>query len=218
VKPDQAPPEPRQEDGGLSPQKQPLKGSSTVLGLKLLPGERVIYFRKIDGSPTLVILGLFGLALLLMGLVGVRAAVGHDGVDAGMLVGSLVMALVGLGLVVVAVAGARRTSSQAQVVTTLRLIEVSGPGARRGVSLDDVWDLRAQRENAHLLTMAASALSDTETSTMAPSYWSGATRILMMDGGFSLRSPEPEVLGPFLARCVQVSGFVDRCAEVHYEP
>jgi hypothetical protein len=218
VNPGEAPPAQGQKDGGSPPQKQALNRSPTVLGLKLLPGERVIYFRKLDGSPPSVILGLFGLALLLMGLVGVRAAVGHDGVDGGMLVGSLLMALVGLGLVVVSVAAARRTSSQAQVVTTQRLIEISGPAARRGVSLDDVWDLRTQRENAHLLTMAASALSDPETSTMAPSYWSGATRILMMDGGFSPRSPEPEVLGPFLARCVQVSGFVERCAEVHYEP
>jgi hypothetical protein len=209
-------PEQRQEHGEQSPREQASSGPPTVLGLKLVPGERVIYFHKLDHPGSQLILGLLGVPCALLGILGVMAGASGT-VDGGLIGGGALTALVGLGLIFVAALSGRGSTS-AHVVTTQRVIAISGPGARRGVSLEDVWDLRAERQGGSLLRMAVEALHDSDSPTMAPSYWNGATSILMMDGGFALRTPEPTVLGPFLARCLQMPGFADRCAGVPYEP
>lgn len=207
----------RHAPGSRSSREQASPCSPTVLGLKLLPEERVIYFHKLESTGAESIFGLLGGPLVVLGMIGVM--VGASGrPDEVLLCGGSLMALVGLGLLVLLFT--EKGSTRAHVVTTQRVIAISGPGAERGVSLEDAWDLRAARvgRRAGLSSVAGEASGESDAPTTSPSYWVGATRILMMDGSFELTTPEPMVLGPFLAQCLEATGFAERCAGVPYEP
>jgi hypothetical protein len=208
---------PRPAGEAWSARDQASPCSPTVLGLKLLPGERVIYFHKLENPGAQSNLELLGGPLVVLGMLGVMAGAGGQP-DGALLGGGSLVALVGLGLLVLLFTG--KGSTQAHVVTTRRVIAISGPGAQRGVSLEDAWDIEAERAGGAvgLVSTAVEPMRDSDAPTMTPAYWIGASRILMMDGAFALATPEPMVLGPFLARCLQSPGFAERCAGVPYEP
>jgi molecular chaperone DnaK len=207
------------------PQQQTSNGPPTVLGLKLMPGERVIYFLGAPRAKTardmvgaalgfvaLLAVCLGGVLLLLVVALGMLK-VKYDGT-------TLWQLAVPASVIVFLWATISSWRSPAQVVTTQRLIEFTG-GRSRGVPLGDVRDLESDRRWWHgkrnVFSLATAALGDSLVDPCEPRYWAGATCVLLMRRRFRWKTHKPQVLGPFLAKCIIVPGFVDRCATVPYE-
>jgi len=120
-----------------------------------------------------------------------------------------------------------RWNPMAQIVTTQRVIEISGKGVPSWFPLADAADLNAERQNTGggggLIGMAvvavANSLADNK-SKLETSYWKRTQAILVIGRSgarFKMKTREPLVLGPFLARCVLYPGSAEQVASVPYE-
>ncbi len=186
--------------------QQAASGPPTVCGVQLQPGERVIYFYKPSYTGDKVamwILGVIFVPVFLIGLIFIYLAVTME-----------------------------QRNPKAQIITSQRVIEVSGKGVPSWFPFADAMDVTAERQkNANvgggLLGMAIGAAVSAIANSMAEnkskmeaSYWRRtiAINLLGRSGGrFRMQSREPLVVGPFLARCVLEPGSSEMAAPVPYE-
>ena len=96
-------------------------GAPSVMGVPLQPGERVVYFFKPSYTADKVVYIIVGVMLLIV--------------------------LFGIIFIVLALLVDSR-NPRAQIVTNMRVIEVSGKGVPRWMPLGDAMDLTAERQQA----------------------------------------------------------------------
>jgi hypothetical protein len=189
---------------------QASNGPPTVCGVQILPAERVIYFHKPTYTADKVAMWICGVILLPVFLIG--------------------LIFIYLALTV------EKRNPLAQIITNQRVIEVSGKGVPSWFPLSDALDVTAERQrNAAyagrgggllgvLIVAAVSAIANKIAegkAKMDPSYWrrTVAINILGRSGArFRLATRQPQVIGPFLARCVLEPGSAEMAAPVPYEP
>ncbi len=191
---------------GGGAQMQGASGPATVCGVQLQPGERVIYFHKPSYTGDKVAMWILGVVFLVM--------------------------IIGLIFIYLAVTTDQR-NPRAQIITNQRVIEVSGKGVPSWFPFHDAMDVTAERQkNANvgggLLGMAIGAAVSAIANSMAenkskmePKYWARtiAINVLGRSGArFRMQTRQPQVVGPFLARCVLEPGSSEMAAPVPYEP
>ncbi len=181
-------------------------GAPTVMGVQLAPGERVIYFHKPNYQTDKIVLWVFGILFLivLIGIIFIVLAVIHDS-----------------------------RNPRAQIVTTQRVIEISGKGVPSWIPLADAVDVDAERQQATnagggliglaigaAITAVANSIAN-KKSKMEPNFWKRTIAILVVGRSgqrFRMQTRQPLVLGPFVARCVLEPGSADMAAAIPYEP
>jgi hypothetical protein len=175
-------------------------GAPTVLGVQLLPGERVIYYHEPNYTVEKVVLWVFGVLFLvvIIGLIFIIMVLLHD-----------------------------RWNPKAQIVTNQRVIEISGKGVPSWFPLGEACDLNAERQNTGggggLIGMAVVAVVNSladNKSKMETSYWKRTQAIIVIGRSgsrFKMKTREPLVLGPFLARVVLMPGSAEQCPSVPYQ-
>lgn len=185
---------------------QSTSGPATVCGVQLQPGERVIYFYKPSYTGDKVAMWIFGVLFLVV--------------------------IVGLIFIYLAVTVEQR-NPKAQIITNQRVIEVSGKGVPSWLPFSDAMDVTAERQRntnvgGGLLGMAIGAAVSAIANSMAenkskmePKFWARtiAINVLGRSGArFRMQTRQPQVVGPFLARCVLEPGSSEMAAPVPYEP
>jgi hypothetical protein len=191
------------------PQGAPMQSASgppTVCGVQLQPGERVIYFYKPSYTGDKVAMWILGVLFLVV--------------------------IIGLIFIYLAVTTEQR-NPKAQIITNQRVIEVSGKGVPSWFPFADAMDVTAERQKNQnvgggLLGMAIGAAVSAIANSMAenkskmePKYWARtiAINVLGRSGArFRMQTRQPQVVGPFLARCVLEPGSSEMAAPVPYEP
>ncbi|MEO7327294.1 MAG: hypothetical protein ABI193_01865 [Minicystis sp.] len=181
-------------------------GAPTVMGVQLAPGERVIYFHKPNYQTDKIVLWVFGVLFLivLIGIIFIILAVLHDS-----------------------------RNPRAQIVTTQRVIEISGKGVPSWIPIADAVDVDAERQQATnggggliglaigaAITAVANSIAN-KKSKMEPNFWKRTIAILVMGRSgqrFRMQTRQPLVLGPFVARCVLEPGSSEMAASIPYEP
>jgi hypothetical protein len=191
--------------GGGAPM-QGATGPATVCGVQLQPGERVIYFYKPSYTGDKVAMWILGVLFLVV--------------------------IIGLIFIYLAVTTEQR-NPKAQIITNQRVIEVSGKGVPSWFPFNDAMDVTAERQKntnvgGGLLGMAIGAAVSAIANSMAenkskmePKYWARtiAINVLGRSGArFRMQTRQPQVVGPFLARCVLEPGSSEMAAPVPYEP
>ena len=186
--------------------QQASNGPTTVCGVQLQPGERVIYFYKPSYTGDKIAMWIVGVLFLVV--------------------------LIGLIFIYLAVTTEQR-NPRAQIITNQRVIEVSGKGVPSWFPFSDAMDVTAERQKntnvgGGLLGMAIGAAVSAIANNMAEnkskmeaSFWKRtiAINILGRSGArFRMQSRQPLVVGPFLARCVLEPGSSEMAAPVPYEP
>ena len=187
-------------------QMQSASGPPTVCGVQLQPGERVIYFYKPSYTGDKIAMWVLGVLFLVV--------------------------VIGLIFIYLAVTTEQR-NPKAQIITNQRVIEVSGKNVPSWFPFADAMDITAERQkNANvgggLLGMAIGAAVSAIANSMAenkskmePKYWSRtiAINVLGRSGArFRMQTRQPQVVGPFLARCILEPGSSEMAAPVPYEP
>jgi hypothetical protein len=180
-------------------------GAPTVLGVPLQPGERVVYFYKPSYTVDKVVYWILGVLLL--------------------------VCLIGILFIVLAMLVDSR-NPRAQIVTTLRVIEINGKGVPNWVALSDATDLTAERQRSNaggggLIGLAISAAVNAVANSMAeknskmtPSYWKRtiAIHVVGRTQRMKMMTRQPLQLGPLLARCIFEPGAAHRAPAVAYDP
>ena len=187
-------------------QMQSASGPPTVCGVQLQPGERVIYFYKPSYTGDKVAMWIVGVLLLVL--------------------------IIGLIFIYLAVTTEQR-NPKVQIITNQRVIEVSGKGVPSWFPFADAMDVTAERQKntnvgGGLLGMAIGAAVSAIANSMAenkskmePKYWARtiAINVLGRSGArFRMQTRQPQVVGPFLARCILEPGSSEMAAPVPYEP
>ena len=177
-----------------------------MMGVPLQPGERVVYFFKPSYTADKVAYIIVGVMLLVV--------------------------LFGILFIVLALLVDSR-NPRAQIVTNMRIIEVSGKGVPTWMPLGDAMDLTAQRQQGSYggggligaaIGAAVSAIANSmaeKKSKMEPSYWKRTIAIALVGRSgqrLKIMTRQPQVLGPFLARCIFEPGAVERVGPVAYDP
>jgi hypothetical protein len=185
---------------------QASSGPPTVLGVQLQPGERVIYFHKPSYTADKIGLWVAGVLMLII--------------------------VIGIIFIVLALLVDSR-NPRAQIVTNLRVIEISGKGVPSWFPLGDAADLEAKRQSGGyygggliggLIGGAISAIANSmadKNPKLETSYWKRTLAILVIGRSgarFEMKTREPLVLGPFLARCILQPGSAEQVGTVAYEP
>jgi hypothetical protein len=179
-------------------------GPPTVMGVQLQPGERVLYFFKPSYTADKVVYWILGVLLVWM--------------------------LVGIIFIVLALLVDSR-NPKAQIVTNMRVIEVSGKGVASFIPLGDIADLTPERQKANaggggLIGLAISAAVNAvannmaeKNSKMTPDFWKRTIAIQIVGRSQRLRiaTREPLKLGPLLARAVFEPGSAERAPGVSYD-
>jgi len=179
-------------------------GPPTVLGVALQPGERVLYYFKPSYTVDKVVCWIVGLLTLLI--------------------------LIGIGFIVYALL-MDRYRPRAQVVTTLRVIEISGKGVPSWIPLADATDVLAQRQQGGyggggllgaVISAAVTAVANSmaeKNSKMTPGYWKRTVAITVVGRSARLKvtTKEPSKLGPLLARAIFEPGSAERAPGVGYD-
>jgi hypothetical protein len=182
-------------------QMQPAGGPPTVLGVQLQPGERVIYFHKPSYTADKIVLWVVGVLTLIV--------------------------IVGIIFIVMAVLFDSR-NPRAQIVTNMRVIEIDGKGVPSWFPLADAADLEAKRQGGAafgggLVGAAISAIANSmadKTPKFETSYWKRTIAILVLGRSgarFELKTRQPLVLGPLLARCILQPGSAEQAPGAPYE-
>jgi hypothetical protein len=182
----------------------PAGGPPTVMGVQLQPGERVVYFYKPSYTADKVAFWIVGIltVIVLIGIVFIVLALLHDS-----------------------------RNPKAQIVTNMRVIEVSGKGVPNWIPLADAVDLTPQRQQGNyaagglvgaLVSAAVTAVANSmaeKNSKMDPSYWKRtiAIEIIGRSQRMKIATRQPLQLGPFLARCIFEQGSADRAPSVAYD-
>ena len=180
-------------------------GGGSVLGVPLQPGERVIYFYKPSYTADKVVLWICGVLFLivLIGIIFIILALIHDG-----------------------------RNPKAQIVTNMRIMEISGKGVPTWMALQEAVDLDPERQKVQgggglvgaLVSAAATAIADSmanKKSKMDPKYWARTIAINIQNRNgqkFRIQSRQPLVLGPFLARCILEPGAAQMAPPVPADP
>ncbi len=180
-------------------------GGGTVLGVPLQPGERVIYFYKPSYTADKVVLWICGILMLivLIGIIFIILALIHDG-----------------------------RNPKAQVVTNMRVMEISGKGVPTWMALQEAVDLEPERQKVQgggglvgaLVSAAATAIADSmanKKSKMDPKYWTRGIAVNIQNRNgqkFRIQTRQPLVLGPFLARCILEPGAAQMAPQVPADP
>lgn len=180
-------------------------GGGSVLGVPLQPGERVIYFYKPSYTGDKIALWVVGILTLIVviGIIFIILALIHDG-----------------------------RNPKAQIVTNMRVIEVSGKGVPTWTALGEAVDLEPERQKVQgggglvgaLVSAAATAIADSmanKKSKMDPKYWGRTIAINIQNRNgqkFRIQSRQPLVLGPFLARCILEPGAAQMAPAVPADP
>lgn len=180
-------------------------GGGTVLGVPLQPGERVIYYFKPSYTGDKVALWiLFGFTFwILIGFIFLYMVLTFD-----------------------------KKNPKAQIVTNMRVIEVSGLGVPTWTMLGDAVDLEPERQQVQgggglvgaLVSAAATAIADgiaNKKSKMEQKYWVRTIAINIQDRSgqkFRIQTKQPLVLGPFLARCILEPGAAQMAPAVPADP
>lgn len=187
-------------------QMQSASGPPTVCGVQLQPGERVIYFYKPSYTGDKVAMWILGVMFLVV--------------------------IIGLIFIYLAVTTEQR-NPKAQIITNQRVIEVSGKNVPSWFPFSDAMDVTAERQKntnvgGGLLGMAIGAAVSAIANSMAenkskmePKYWARtiAINVLGRSGArFRMQTRQPQVVGPFLARCILEPGSSEMAAPVPYEP
>ena len=185
---------------------QSASGPPTVCGVQLQPGERVIYFYKPSYTGDKVAMWILGVLFLVV--------------------------IIGLIFIYLAVTTEQR-NPKAQIITNQRVIEVNGKGVPSWFPFNDAMDVTAERQKntnvgGGLLGMAIGAAVSAIANSMAenkskmePKYWARtiAINVLGRSGArCRMQTRQPQVVGPFLARCILEPGSSEMAAPVPYEP
>jgi hypothetical protein len=180
-------------------------GPPTVLGVQLQPGERVLYFYRPSYTADKVALWIVGVltAIVLIGIIFIVMAVIFDS-----------------------------RNPKAQIVTNLRVIEISGKGVPSWFPLADAGDLEAKRQSGGyygggliggLIGGAISAIANSMADNnpkFEAKYWKRTIAILIngrSGARFELKTREPLKLGPLLAHFILQPGSAEQVAGVPYE-
>lgn len=180
-------------------------GGGTVLGVPLQPGEHVIYFYKPSYTGDKVALWIIGILTLIVviGIIFIILALIHDG-----------------------------RNPKAQIVTNMRVIEISGKGVPTWMMLNEAVDLEPERQQVQgggglvgaLVSAAATAIANSiadKKSKMEQKYWVRTIAINIQNRNgqkFRIQTKQPLVLGPFLARCILEPGAVNMAPPVPADP
>jgi len=180
-------------------------GGGSVLGVPLQPGEQVIYFYKPSYTADKVVLWICGVLFLivLIGIIFIILALIHDS-----------------------------RNPKAQIVTNMRIMEISGKGVPTWMALQEAVDLDPERQKVQgggglvgaLVSAAATAIADSmanKKSKMDPKYWARTIAINIQNRNgqkFRIQSRQPLVLGPFLARCILEPGAAQMAPPVPADP
>jgi hypothetical protein len=180
-------------------------GPPTVMGVPLQPGERVVYFYKPNYTVDKVVFWVVGILTvwMLIGIIFIVLALIHDS-----------------------------RNPRAQIVTTMRVIEVSGKGVPTWMPFNDAMDLTAERQKggyggggllgaaiSAAVTAVANSMAE-KNSKMDPNYWKRTIAIDVIGRSgqrVRVQTREPLKLGPFLARCIFEPGSADRATPVPYD-
>jgi len=178
-------------------------GPPTVLGVALQPGERVLYYFKPSYTVDKVVCWVVGLLTLLI--------------------------LIGIGFIAYALL-MERFRPRAQIVTTLRVIEISGKGVPSWIPLADAVDVIAERQQGAygggllgvVISVAVAAVANSmaeKNSKMTPGYWKRTVAITVAgrSGRLKVTTREPSKLGPLLARAIFEPGSAERAPGVGYD-
>jgi hypothetical protein len=179
-------------------------GPPTVQGVPLQPGERVLYYFKPSYTVDKVVFWIIGVILLFV--------------------------LIGIVFIVLALLMDSR-HPRAQIVTNMRVIEISGKGVPNWIPLGDAIDLTAERQKSNargggLLGYAISAAVNAVANSMAeknskmdPTYWKRtiAIHVVGRTQRMKVATKEPLKLGPLLARAIFEPGSADRAPGVAYD-
>ncbi len=168
-------------------------GGGSVLGVPLQPGERVIYFYKPSYTGDKVGLWvLFAFTFwILIGFIFLYMVLTFDA-----------------------------KNPKAQVVTNMRVMEISGKGVPTWMALQEAVDLDPERQQVQgggglvgaLVSAAATAIADNmanKKSKMDAKYWARTIAINIQNRNgqkFRIQTRQPLVIGPFLARCILEPG------------
>jgi len=180
-------------------------GAPTVMGVPLQPGERVVYFFKPSYTGDKIAFWIVGILLLWI--------------------------LVGIVFIVLALMVDSR-NPRAQIVTNMRVIEISGKGVLTWIPLADVVDLTAERQKGNYggggllgaaIGAAVRAVQNSlaeKNSKMDPTYWKRtiAIQVVGRTQRIKVKTRQPLKLGPLLARCIFEPGSADRAPVVAYNP
>ncbi len=174
-------------------------------GVPLQAGERVIYFYKPSYTADKVVLWICGILMLivLIGIIFIILALIHDG-----------------------------RNPKAQVVTNMRVMEISGKGVPTWMALQEAVDLEPERQKVQgggglvgaLVSAAATAIADSmanKKSKMDPKYWTRGIAVNIQNRNgqkFRIQTRQPLVLGPFLARCILEPGAAQMAPQVPADP
>ncbi|MBK8258152.1 MAG: hypothetical protein IPK82_36485 [Polyangiaceae bacterium] len=180
-------------------------GGGSVLGIPLQPGERVIYFYKPSYTGDKIAFWIIGILTLivLIGVIFIVLALIHDS-----------------------------RNPKAQIITNMRVIEVSGKGVPTWVALADAVDVEPERQQVQgggglvgaLVSVAATAIANSmadKKSKMDPKYWArGIGAHIMTRSGqkFHIHSRQANIFGPFLARCILEPGAAQMAPAVPADP
>ncbi len=179
-------------------------GPPTVLGVPLQPGERVVYYYKPSYTVNKVVFWILGVITLFI-LIGI-----------GFIIYALVM---------------DRFRPRAQVVTTQRVIEISGKGVPNWIPLTEAVDVTPVRQQGGyggggligaLVSAAVVAVVNSmaeKNSKMTPDYWKRTLHIVVVGRSQKLKiaTKEPRTLGPLLARAIFEPGSAERAPGVTYD-
>ncbi len=168
-------------------------GGGSVLGVPLQPGERVIYFYKPSYTGDKIVLWIVCALTFwfLLGFIFLYMAITFDA-----------------------------KNPKAQVVTNMRVMEISGKGVPMWMALAEAVDLEPERQKVQggggllgaLVSAAATAIADSianKKSKMEPKYWTRGIAVNIQNRNgqkFRIQTRQPLVIGPFLARCILEPG------------
>jgi hypothetical protein len=180
-------------------------GGGSVLGVPLQPGERAIYYFKPSYTGDKIALWVvFALTFwFLIGFIFLYMVLTFD-----------------------------KKNPKAQVVTNMRVIEISGAGVPTWMTLAEAVDLDPERQKVQggggllgaVISAAATAIADgmaNKKSKMDPKYWTRgiAVNIQSRSGQkFRIQTRQPLVIGPFLARCIFEPGAAQMAPGVPTDP
>ncbi|MEZ4308303.1 MAG: hypothetical protein R3F14_09690 [Polyangiaceae bacterium] len=139
--------------------------------------------------------------------------------------------LIGIIFIILALIHDSR-NPKAQIITNMRVMEVSGKGVPTWINLQDAVDVEPERQKVQgggglvgaLVSAAATAIADgmaNKRSKMEPKYWTRgiAANIITRSGQkFRIQTRQPLVFGPFLARCILEPGACQMAPAVPADP
>jgi hypothetical protein len=180
-------------------------GGGSVMGIPLQPGERVIYFYKPSYTGDKIALWVvFALTFwFLLGFIFLYQVLTFD-----------------------------KKNPKAQVITNMRVMEISGTGVPTWMALAEAVDLEPERQKVQgggglvgaLVSAAATAVADSlanKKSKMDPKYWTRGIAVKVQNRNgqkFRISTRQPLVIGPFLARCILEPGAAQMAPAVPADP